>query len=117
MVIALDNASSGLILLPNKQGTLMREAQIDRREAAAELRVGIRIALPPGGLGGQRAIMQAWLDATCGPAGWAATPAATDGVRNDALLLHFADAAHARAFVVRFCCGYLAPRQPGSPSS
>ena len=48
------------------------------------------------------------VEVTCGAAGWAAAPAGNGGVRNDALALYFADAAHARAFVARFCCGYLA---------
>ena len=93
-------------------------ALIRRRDAAPELPFGIRIALPPEGLGGQRAIILAWLDATCGPAGWAAAPAGRGGVRNDALALYFADAAHARAFIARFCCGYLPrPEQRGSAIS
>jgi hypothetical protein len=79
-----------------------------RAQRAAERRypVRVRIAVPPEGLGRQLEVMHAWLDETCGAEGWAAAPAGTTGVVNDALALYFEDAAFAHAFVSRFCCGY-----------
>lgn len=68
----------------------------------------VLVAVPPGGFGPQLAVMRAWLDRNCGPAGWASAPAGLDGVINDAVALYFADDADARAFVNRFCCGYRA---------
>ncbi len=67
------------------------------------------IAIPPAGFGRQLAVMQAWLDASCGAAGWEAMPAGIGGARNDAIAFHFADRAFANAFLNRFCCGYKAP--------
>jgi hypothetical protein len=66
----------------------------------------VLIAVPPGGFGGQLAVMHAWLDQHCGPSGWAAAPAGTGGVVNDAVAFYFGDPAAARAFVARFSCGY-----------
>lgn len=66
----------------------------------------VRIAVPPEGLGHQLALMHAWLDQTCGAAGWSSAPAGTAGVVNDAIAFYFEDAALAHAFVVRFCCGW-----------
>jgi hypothetical protein len=76
------------------------------RQAEKRFPVRVRIAVPPDGLGRQLEIMQAWLDETCGAAGWAMAPAGFIGILNDALALYFADAAFAHAFVARFCCGY-----------
>jgi len=66
----------------------------------------VLIAVPPAGLGRQLAVMRAWLDHHCGIAGWAAAPAGTGGVINDAVAFYFADRAAARSFVERFSCGY-----------
>jgi hypothetical protein len=46
-----------------------------------------------------------WLDANCGADGWAVTPSGTRGVLNDAILIYFADATIAGAFVARWCVG------------
>ena len=70
---------------------------------AAPLRWRILVARPPAA---QLGVMRAWLDATCGARGWAAAPAGTGGIVNDALVFYFADEAAARAFLVRFSCGY-----------
>ena len=67
----------------------------------------VLVAVPPDGFGAQLAVMRAWLDRNCA-ACWASAPAGFDGVRNDAVAFYFADAAAARAFVDRFCCGYRA---------
>jgi hypothetical protein len=66
----------------------------------------VRIAVPPEGLGRQLEIIRAWLDEACGAAGWAMAPAGLNGVVNDAISFYFADAAFARAFLARFCCGF-----------
>jgi len=76
------------------------------REAERRFPVRVRIAVPPEGFGRQIEIMHAWLDETCGVAGWATAPAGLAGIVNDAIALYFEDAAFAHAFVARFCCGY-----------
>jgi hypothetical protein len=68
----------------------------------------VLIAVPPGGFGAQLWVMRAWLDAACGPSGWASAPAGTEGIVNDAVAVYFADPLSARAFVGRFCCAYRA---------
>jgi hypothetical protein len=68
----------------------------------------VLIAVPPGGFGAQLWVMRAWLDAACGPSGWASAPAGTEGIVNDAVAFYFADPLSARAFVGRFCCAYRA---------
>ena len=73
----------------------------------------VLIAVPPGGFGTQSAIMHAWLDRHCGAAGWATAPAGTRGIVNDAVAFYFADPAAARAFVMRFSCGYRLALSPG----
>lgn len=85
------------------------------RKSGPALSIAIRLAVPAGGFGRQLAVMHAWLDAHCGPGGWASAPAGLAGIRNDALALYFADASQARAFVARFCCGYrwLPPEASG----
>jgi hypothetical protein len=85
---------------------MIRAAVRAQREAERRYPVRLRIAVPPEGLGRQLEIMHAWLDETCGTDGWAAAPAGTTGILNDALALYFEDPAFAHAFVVRFCCGY-----------
>ena len=80
-----------------------RQAQ---RQAEREFPVRVRIAVPPEGLGRQLALMHAWLDETCGAAGWSSAPAGIAGVVNDAIAFYFESAAFAHAFVARFCCGY-----------
>ena len=72
----------------------------------------VLIAVPPGGFGGQLAVMRAWLDQHCGPLGWATAPAGTGGVVNDALAFYFTDRAAARAFISRFACGCRSPLAP-----
>jgi hypothetical protein len=79
-------------------------------KSAPSLRVRIRIAVPPQGLGRQIAEMQAWLDAVCGADSWAISPAGLNGVINDALAIDLPDAALARAFVARWCLGYRSYR-------
>jgi len=79
-----------------------------QHETERQFPVRVRIAVPPEGFGRQLAIMHAWLDDTCGPAGWASAPAGLGGVVNDAVAFYFDDAAFAHAFVNRFCCGYRA---------
>jgi hypothetical protein len=66
----------------------------------------VLIAVPLAGFGAQLAIMHAWLDQSCGQAGWASAPAGLDGVVNDAVAFYFYDRSAARAFVERFSCGY-----------
>jgi len=88
-----------------------RQAQ---READRQYPVRVRIAVPPEGLGRQLALMHAWLDDTCGAAGWASAPAGTVGVVNDAIAFYFESAAFAHAFVARFCCGYRIETVAGS---
>jgi hypothetical protein len=83
-----------------------RASRFARQEAERHFPVRVRIAVPPGGLGRQLAIMHAWLDDTCGATAWASAPAGLAGVVNDAIAFYFADAAFAHAFVARFCCGY-----------
>ncbi len=90
----------------NEERRMARSSQHQQREAERRYPVRVRIAVPPEGLGQQLALMHAWLDDTCGAVGWAAAPAGSVGVVNDAIAFYFADAAFAHAFVARFCCGY-----------
>ena len=71
------------------------------------------IAVPPSGLGAQLGVMRAWLDESCGAAGWASAPAGIGGIVNDAVAFYFADHEAAHAFVGRFCCGYRTAPQLG----
>ncbi len=73
----------------------------------------ILVAVPPAGFGAQLGIMRAWLDQSCGPAGWQSAAAGSDGIVNDAVAFYFADCAAARAFVGRFSCGYRAAPPEG----
>ena len=66
----------------------------------------VLVAVPPGGFGAQLAIMRAWLDGACGADGWAAAPAGTSGIANDAIAFYFVEPDLAGAFIRRFCCGY-----------
>ena len=68
----------------------------------------VLIAVPPTGFRAQLRVMQAWLDQSCGRAGWEAAPAGLAGIVNDAIAFYFADRQAARAFVARFSCGYRA---------
>jgi hypothetical protein len=68
----------------------------------------VLVAVPPSGFGAQLGIMRAWLDQSCGPAGWGSAMAGKGGVVNDAVAFYFADGAAARAFIDRFSCGYRA---------
>jgi hypothetical protein len=77
-------------------------------ESAPQRGSRVLIAVPPGGFGGQWALMQAWLNHYCGCAGWSCAPAGTAGVVNDAVAFYFADRQAACAFVERFGCGYRA---------
>lgn len=88
-----------------------RQAQ---RDAERQFPVRVRIAVPPDGLGSQLALMHAWLDETCGAAGWCSAPAGIAGVVNDAIAFYFENAAFAHAFVARFCCGYQVEAIGGS---
>lgn len=85
---------------------MTRASQQTQREAEQNFPVRVRIAVPPEGLGRQLATMHAWLDETCGAAGWSSTPAGMAGIVNDAIAFYFGNAAFAHAFVARFCCGY-----------
>lgn len=85
---------------------MTRASQQAQRETEGRFPVRVRIAVPLDGLGRQLALMHAWLDETCGEAGWASAPAGIAGVVNDAIAFYFDDAAFAHAFVNRFCCGY-----------
>ena len=85
----------------------MTRASIQARQyAERQFPVRVRIAVPPEGLGRQIEIMHAWLDETCGAAGWGTAPAGLAGVLNDAIAFYFDDPAFAHAFVTRFCCGF-----------
>src|SRR5580658_2779120 len=77
-----------------------------QREAERQFPVRVRVAVPPGGFGRQLSDMHAWLDQVCGATGWTSAPAGIAGIVNDAVAFYFDDAALARAFVNRFCCGY-----------
>jgi hypothetical protein len=85
---------------------MTRDARQAQRAAERRFPVRLRVAVPVQGLGGQLALMHAWLDQTCGPDGWTSAPAGLAGIVNDAIAFYFADAAFAQAFVARFCCGY-----------
>ena len=69
------------------------------QEAERRYPVRVRIAVPPGGVGERLNQMRHWLDENCGAHGWAMTPSGLRGVVNDAVAIHFADAAVAGAFV------------------
>jgi hypothetical protein len=73
----------------------------------------VLVAVPPAGFGAQLRIMRAWLDQSCGPAGWGSAPAGAGGIVNDAVAFYFADRAAAGAFVDRFSCGYRAAPPQG----
>jgi hypothetical protein len=77
------------------------------RDIELHLPVRIRIAVPPEGLGSQLDQMVAWLDANCGPGSWSMTPSGACGVVNDAVAIYFLNTASARAFVNRWCIGFL----------
>jgi hypothetical protein len=77
---------------------------------APHLHWRVLVAVPPAA---QLGIMRAWLDQSCGPAGWASALAGIDGVVNNAVAFYFADPAAARAFVDRFSCGYRAAPAEG----
>ena len=68
----------------------------------------VLVAVPPAGFGAQLGIMRAWLDQSCGPAGWGSAAAGSGGIVNDAVAFYFAERAAACAFVDRFTCGYRA---------
>ena len=87
------------------------------RKAAAEpaepyWRFRVLVAVPEAGWGGQLGLMREWLDAVCGPGGWASAPAGLGGVANDAIAFYFAQRAAARAFLFRFSCGYRVSDRP-----
>jgi hypothetical protein len=65
----------------------------------------IKLGIPTGGFGARLIDMHARLDENCGADGWAMTPAGLRGVINDAVAVHFLDAALAAAFVSRWCAG------------
>ena len=85
-----------------------------RQEAERRYPVRVRIAVPPGGFGERLNQMQHWLDENCGATGWAITPSGVRGIINDALAIHFADAAVAGAFVARWCLGGKVQVEEGS---
>lgn len=85
---------------------MTRASRQAQREAERQFPVRVRIAVPPDGLGRQLLVMHAWLDETCGPAGWGSAPSGTSGIVNNAIAFYFESAAFAHAFVARFCCGY-----------
>ena len=85
--------------------------QID--DSAPVWRWRVLVAVPPTGFGAQLGIMRAWLDQSCGPAGWRSAAAGREGVVNDAVAFYFADGAAARAFIDRFSCGYRAAPPQG----
>ena len=85
----------------------MSTALIIHRNVERGWPVRIRIAVPPDGLGSQLDQMIAWLDANCGPGFWAMAPSGTSGVVNDALAIFFLNPELARAFVNRWCMGFL----------
>jgi len=74
-------------------------------EAERRFPVRVRVAVPPDGLGTRLDRIKAWLDDNCGAEGWAMTPSGLRGVLNDAIAVHFSDAALAGAFVARWCRG------------
>ena len=74
-------------------------------EAERRFPVRVRVAVPPDGLGTRLDRIKTWLDDNCGADGWAMTPSGLRGVLNDAIAIHFGDAALARAFVARWCRG------------
>jgi hypothetical protein len=81
-------------------------------EADRRFPVGIRLAIPTGGLG-ERLNQMPWLDQDAGADGWAMTPSGIRTVVNDAVALYFADAAIAGAFVARWCAGHRAEATDG----
>ena len=82
-------------------------------DRAPPYRWRVLVAVPPAGFGAQLRIMRAWLDQSCGPAGWGSAPAGIGGIVNDAVVFYFADRAAALAFVDRFSCGYRAAPPQG----
>jgi hypothetical protein len=85
----------------------MSTALIVHRHVARHLPVRIRITVPPDGFGSQLDQMIAWLDANCGAGSWMMAPSGTSGVMNDALAIYFPSDPLARAFVNRWCIGFL----------
>ena len=85
----------------------MMATQQTAREAERRFAVRVRIAVPAEGLGSQLDQMIAWLDANCGPGFWAMAPSGASGVVNDAVAIYFRNAELARAFVNRWCIGFL----------
>src|SRR5207248_3548568 len=91
----------------------MSTALTVHRDAERVLPVRIRIAVPQNGFGSQVDQMIAWLDANCGPGFWAMAPSGTSGVVNDALTIYFLNTELARAFVNRWCIGFLCMHAAG----
>jgi hypothetical protein len=57
--------------------------------------------------------MIGWLDANCGAGFWAMAPSGTSGVLNDALAIYFFNDELARAFVNRWCIGFVSREESG----
>jgi hypothetical protein len=76
--------------------------------------VGIRIAVPPEGLGQQHARITAWLDENCGRGRLGYDTVGTRGVLNDAVSIFFPDPTLAAAFVARWCIGYKVETAEGA---
>jgi hypothetical protein len=72
-------------------------------EAERRFPVRVRVAVPQAGFGQRLTEMHGWLDENCGVDGWLMTPSGLRGVVNDAVALYFLQAAHAAAFVARWC--------------
>ena len=83
-------------------------------EAERRFPVRVRLAVPPDGLGTRLDRIKTWLDENCGANAWAITPSGLHGVLNDAIAVHFTDAALAGAFVARWCRGAHAPAVDGA---
>jgi hypothetical protein len=92
---------------------MTRPERQSEHQGASPYRWRVLVAVPPAGFGAQLGIMRAWLDQSCGPAGWGSATAGRGGVVNDAVAFYFADDAAARAFIDRFSCGYRAAPPQG----
>lgn len=85
---------------------MSRAARQAQREAERHFSVPVRITVSRAGLGRQLALIHGRGDETCGRGGWDMAPAGFAGIANDAIAFYCAGAALAKAFVIRFCCGY-----------
>jgi hypothetical protein len=101
-VIGLDPSDAAMFLI--KESAATGEAmKIDERHC-----VRVRVAVPPGGFGSQRDVIERWLNANLGPDGYSFDTDWSSG-RKTIVAVYFVNVAGARAFISRFACAAVIP--------